>query len=46
MALPLQMLIAGPMARFLFRKIFLKKDKNTTTNEIQNCDEKILRKTI
>lgn len=46
MALPLQMLIAGPMARFLFRKIFLKKDKNTTTNEIQNCDEKILKKTI
>lgn len=46
MALPMQMLIAGPLARFLFRKIFLRKDKTTTTNEIQNTDEKILKKTI
>ncbi|MDD3238896.1 MAG: DUF2798 domain-containing protein [Lachnospira sp.] len=48
MALPLQLFIVGPLARLIFRCIFLKKQKKTyfNTNEIQEIDEKIIEQTI
>ncbi|MGN1319109.1 MAG: DUF2798 domain-containing protein [Lachnospirales bacterium] len=41
MALTIQLFIVGPLARLIFRKIFLKDNKNKGTNDIQYIDEKI-----
>ena len=46
MAMPLQLIIVGPLARWIFRSIFLKKEKTHTTNEIQELDEKVIDRTI
>jgi hypothetical protein len=42
MAFPLQLIIAGPAARLIFRTIFIKHNRIISTNEIQNEDEQIL----
>lgn len=46
MAFPLQLIIVGPLARFIFRTLFIKHKGATCTNEIQNEDEKIIEKTM
>ena len=46
MALPLQMFIAGPLARWIFRKVFLRKKKIKSTIDVQEIDEEIKDKTI
>jgi hypothetical protein len=46
MAFPLQLIIVGPLARFIFRSIFIKPKKAKTTSDIQDEDEKILEKTM
>lgn len=46
MALPLQLIIVGPLARWIFRSIFLKKEKKHTTNDIQELDEKVIKRAI
>lgn len=46
MALPIQLIIVGPLARLIFRSIFLRKEKKHTTNEIQEVDEKIIDRTV
>lgn len=45
MAMPLQLFIAGPLARFIFRSIFIKKVA-TNTVEIQEIDSEIINKGI
>ncbi len=45
MALPVQLFLVGPLARFIFRSVFLKGAHFRSTNEIQNADEKITKKT-
>ena len=42
MALPLQLIIVGPLARFIFRTLFIKNRNNKSTNAIQNDDEQIV----
>lgn len=42
MALPFQLIIAGPLARLIFRTLFLKHPDNEGQNEIQEEDEEIL----
>lgn len=42
MALPLQLIIVGPLARLIFRTIFINQKREKSTNEIQNDDEKIV----
>ncbi len=46
MALPLQLLLVGPIARFLFRCIFLRRERSKTFGEIQEMEEEILEKTV
>ena len=46
MALPLQLFLAGPLARFIFRSVFLKAEKPKTLSEVQQVDEEILEKTV
>ena len=46
MALPIQLFVVGPLARLIFRSIFLRGDKSKSTNAIQQKDEEIIRKTI
>ena len=46
MALPLQLIIVGPLARFIFRSLFIKRKSAKTTNEIQNENEQIIKNTI
>ena len=46
MAFPLQLIIVGPLARLIFRKIFMKRTKAKCTNDIQNEDEQIVEKTM
>lgn len=50
MALPIQLFLVGPLARLIFRSIFLRKPneqkKKRSTNSIQYEDEKIVEKTI
>ena len=46
MAFPLQLIIVGPLARLIFRTLFIKPKKRKSTNEIQDEDEKIVEKTI
>lgn len=42
LAFPLQLIIVGPLARLIFRTLFLKQKSGKCTNEIQNEDEKIV----
>jgi len=42
MALPLQLIIVGPLARLIFRTIFIKHKKVKSTDEIQEEDEQIV----
>lgn len=46
MAFPLQLILVGPLARLIFRTLFLKHKNNKSTNEIQNEDEEIIKKTL
>ncbi len=46
MALPLQLFLVGPFARWLFRLVFLKRKKEMTMAEIQADDEEILEDTM
>lgn len=46
MALPLQLFIVGPLARLIFRSIFLKGRSRKDTNEIQAEDEEIAERTM
>ena len=46
MAFPLQLILVGPLARLIFRTLFLKHKNKKSTNEIQNEDEEIIEKTI
>ena len=46
MALPIQLFVVGPLARLIFRSIFLRDNKSKSTNAIQQKDEEIIRKTI
>lgn len=46
MAFPLQLIIVGPLARLIFRTLFLKPKKPKTTNEIQNEDARIMKETM
>ena len=46
MALPLQLIIVGPLARFIFRSLFIKRKSAKTTNEIQNENEQSIKSTI
>ena len=46
MALPLQLFIVGPLARLIFRSIFLKGRSRKDTNEIQAEDEEIAEQTM
>lgn len=42
MAFPLQLIIVGPLARLIFRTLFIKHTKDKCTNEIQNEDAQIV----
>ncbi len=42
LAFPLQLIIVGPLARLIFRTLFIKHGKVKCTNEIQNEDEQII----
>lgn len=46
MAFPLQLIIVGPLARMIFRQLFIKRTKAKGTNEIQNEDEQLVEKTM
>lgn len=46
MALPLQLIIVGPLARLIFRTLFIKRKKVKSTSEIQNEDAEIVKKTV
>ena len=46
MAFPLQLIFVGPLARLIFRTLFINHKKEKSTNEIQNDDEKIVAKTM
>ena len=46
MAFPLQLIIVGPLARLIFRTLFIKQRKIKNTNEIQNMDDRIIEKTM
>lgn len=46
MAFPLQLIIVGPLARLIFRTLFIKQRKIKSTSEIQNMDDKIIEKTM
>ena len=46
LALPLQLFLVGPLARFVFRSIFLRGEKPKTLDEVQQVDEEILEKTV
>ena len=46
MALPVQLFIVGPLARLIFRSIFLRKRNQPDTNAIQQIDEEIADKTM
>jgi hypothetical protein len=46
MAFPLQLIFVGPLARLIFRTLFINHKKEKNTNEIQNDDEKIVAKTM
>lgn len=46
MALPIQLFLVGPLARLIFRSIFLRSNSQRSTNAIQRTDEKLTEKTI
>lgn len=46
MAFPLQLIIVGPLARLIFRTLFIKRKKVKSTSEIQNEDAEIVKKTV
>jgi len=46
MAFPLQLIFVGPLARLIFRTLFINHKKEKSTNEIQNDDEKIVANTM
>ena len=41
MALPLQLIIVGPLARFIFRTIFVNEKNRETVSEMQNEEEQM-----
>ncbi|WP_329885869.1 DUF2798 domain-containing protein [Pseudoramibacter faecis] len=46
MAMPLQLLLVGPLARMIFRKLFVKGEKHPGTGAIQEEDAQIASKTM
>lgn len=46
MAFPLQLIFVGPLARLMFRTIFIKPEKAKSTTDVQNKDKKILEETM
>lgn len=42
LAFPLQLIFVGPLARFIFRMLFISRKKEKNMAEIQNDDEQIL----
>ena len=42
LAFPLQLIFVGPLARFIFRMLFISRKKEKNMAEIQNNDEQIL----
>lgn len=46
MALPLQLIIVGPLARLIFRSIFIKSKGKSSTNAIQSDDEQLIKKAL
>lgn len=46
MALPIQLFLVGPLARWIFRSLFLREIKGTSTNAIQDRNSEIARKTM
>lgn len=46
MAFPLQLIIVGPLARFIFRSIFIKDKNAKSTDEIQSVDEQIVEEAL
>ena len=46
MAFPLQLIFVGPLARLLFRTLFIKCKSGKSTNEIQNENAEIVEKTM
>lgn len=46
MAFPLQLIFVGPLARLIFRTIFIKPKKVKNSTEIQNEDAEILEETM
>lgn len=46
LAFPLQLILVGPLARLIFRTLFLGRKKNAGTNDIQNEDDVIVKKVM
>lgn len=46
MAFPLQLIIVGPLARLIFRTLFIGNKHKRSSTEIQNEDEKIIERTM
>ena len=46
MALPMQLFIVGPLARLIFKSIFLRGAKPHSSSDIQNTDEEIAKRTL
>lgn len=46
MAFPLQLIIVGPLARFIFRSLFLRRKQSRSTNAIQEQDDQLVKKAM
>ena len=46
MAFPLQLILVGPLARLIFRTLFIKNNRAGSTNEIQKEYEQIVKSTM
>jgi hypothetical protein len=46
MAFPLQLIIVGPLARWIFRSLFIKNKRGQGSNRIQNENEEIVEKAM
>lgn len=46
MAFPLQLILVGPLARLVFRTLFIKNKRAGSTNEIQKEYEQIVKSTM
>ena len=46
MALPIQLFVVGPLARLIFRSVFLKERKNVRTNVLKNTNQNLTKKAM